>query len=136
MAVAAVGAIGVAAAWHARAQSASPTLAAGELATSVDRSDFRAPASPLLLAVFTSATCASCESVLREMQRHESSRVAVQDVEVTKAPDLHRRYRIDSVPSTMLVEADGTVIAHWVGPLSPNDRHDLEHRISSREPLS
>ena len=64
----------------------------------LDRADFVAPDRPWLVAVFTSATCATCADVQAKVEVLASDDVAVDAIEYTTRPDLHRRYRIDAVP--------------------------------------
>ena len=64
----------------------------------VDRADFARPEAPWLVAVFTSATCHTCADVVAKATVLASDDVAVAEVEYGAARDVHRRYRIDSVP--------------------------------------
>jgi thioredoxin-like negative regulator of GroEL len=45
--------------------------------------------------------------------------VAWRRVDVQTEPELHRRYRIDGVPTTVVADADGVVLQAFFGPLSP-----------------
>jgi hypothetical protein len=71
--------------------------------------------------VFTSATCHTCEDVATKAQVLSSSEVAVQRIDYTVNPDLHKRYQIDAVP--LLVIADGAGVVHkgFIGPLKAQD---------------
>lgn len=84
----------------------------------LDRADFPHPEAPWLVVVFSSATCDSCAQVRSVALPLASESVAVFDAEVTAEPELHRRYRIDAVPTTLLVGADGAVQRSFVGPVS------------------
>jgi hypothetical protein len=44
--------------------------------------------------------------------------VAVQEVEVGVDADLHGRYSIDAVPTTIIADADGVVRGSFLGPVS------------------
>ncbi len=84
----------------------------------VSRTDFERPEAPWLVAVFTSASCASCAGVLERARPLESDEVAVVDVEVAAARAVHDRYGIDAVPLVLVVDADGVVRHHHLGPVS------------------
>ena len=64
----------------------------------LDRADFAWPEAPWLVAVFTSATCASCADVRSKADVLASNDVAVDIVEFPARRDVHRRYGIDAVP--------------------------------------
>lgn len=108
-----------------------PTVTVGAPPGNLDRSDFRAPAAPLLIAVFTSDTCASCDAVWGELAGYESSTVATQNVEVGEFSALHKRYGIESVPTAVIVDATGTTQAAFVGPLGPDHRRALRDIVSA-----
>ena len=99
----------------------APTQARWAVPTQLDRADFAGADVPWLVAVFTSATCDSCAGVVARALPLESSEVAVQEVEVTSAPDLHRRYGIDAVPCLVVADAEGVVRASFVGPPTATD---------------
>lgn len=97
----------------------------------LDRSDFRAPSADVLIAVFTSASCSSCEAVWAELAGYESSTIATQNVEVGAEPELHRRYGIDSVPTAVIVDAAGDTQAAFVGPIGPDQRQILRSLVTA-----
>lgn len=108
-----------------RQRRSAPTIARGEPPTSLDRSDFRSPDAAWLVAVFTSATCSSCEAVLAELNSHASDQIVVTNVEVSADADLHKKYGIDSVPTAVIVDATGDAKLAFVGPLGPDHREAL-----------
>ncbi|HEX7167502.1 MAG TPA: hypothetical protein VF230_11035 [Acidimicrobiales bacterium] len=92
-----------------------------DVPSQLDRADFPGEARPWLVAVFTSATCASCAKVLPKVQV-----LASDDVEVTEVPyqdrkDLHDRYAVDVVPMTVVADADGVVRASFIGEPTATD---------------
>lgn len=87
----------------------------------LDRSDFDRPDAPWLVAVFSSSTCSSCAATVAKARVLESGEVAVQDVEVGRFADLHRRYRIEAVPIVVIADQAGVVRAGFVGPMSATD---------------
>jgi hypothetical protein len=65
--------------------------------------------------------------VWAELSGYESVTVATQNVEVTADPALHNRYKIDSVPTAVIVNATGETQAAFVGPLG------ADHRVALRD---
>ena len=129
--MAAVAAVaGMVAWWQKQQHRPAPTATPGAPPGSLDRTDFRAPEAPLLIAVFTSATCSSCEAVWAELAGYESTSVATQNVEVGESPDLHDRYRIESVPTAVIVDRSGETQAAFVGPLGPDHRQVLRELVA------
>lgn len=84
----------------------------------LDRSDFERPDAPWLVAVFTSATCSTCADVTTKAAALASDAVAVQVVEVSADPELHRRYAIEAVPIVAVADDRGVVRASFLGPVS------------------
>lgn len=111
--------------WQQQQRRGAPTAARGEPPTSLDRSDFRAPHAPWLIAVFTSATCSSCAAVLTELSSHENGEIVVVDVEIGVDPELHKKYAIDSVPTAVIADVTGDAKLAFVGPLGPEHRAAL-----------
>ena len=87
----------------------------------VDRADFARPDAPWLVAVFTSATCNTCQGVWERAQPLASDAVAVQEIEHQADRALHDRYGIEAVPTTLVVDADGVVAASFLGPVTATD---------------
>lgn len=84
----------------------------------LDRRDFDRPDAPWLVAVFTSAKCETCSSVVEVAGPLESKAVAFHEVEAAARKDLHDRYAIEAVPMVLLVDAVGVVRSHHLGPVS------------------
>jgi hypothetical protein len=87
----------------------------------LDRQDFDRPDAPWLVVVFTSATCETCAGTWEKAQPLASDAVAVQEAEVGRDADLHRRYSIDAVPTLVIADAEGVVRASFLGPLTATD---------------
>ena len=94
-------------------RNAPPTL--------LDRSDFDGPDREWLVAVFTSTTCDSCAATLDKARVLASESVVVQDVPWQTRRDLHRRYKIDTVPLIVVAGRDGVARATFVGTPSATD---------------
>jgi hypothetical protein len=106
---------GVAATVFRRRRTEAPTQARRSVPAQLDRRDFDRPDAPWLIVVFSSTTCLSCADAIAGAELLADDDVAVQDVEVRARPDLHRRYAIDSVPVTVVVDDLGVVRASFVG---------------------
>jgi hypothetical protein len=104
-----------------RRRPAPPTGSAWNVPNQLDRADFRSPDAPWLVAVFTSATCTACSDVAMKAQALHSDNVVVQELEVAAEADLHRRYGIDAVPLVLIVDGDGVVVRHFLGPVTATD---------------
>ena len=87
----------------------------------LDRNDFVHPGTPLLVAVFTSATCDVCADAWQKAASFESAGVAVQRIDFPSERALHDRYAIDAVPMVLVVDHRGIVRRSFIGPLSTAD---------------
>ena len=104
-----------------RRRPPAPTAARWVVPSKVDRLDFSRPEAPWLVAVFSSATCASCAAVVAKARPLESDEVAVEEVEYGARRDLHRRYGVDAVPCIVVADAGGVVRASFIGPATATD---------------
>ncbi len=100
---------------------AAPTRTGYAVPEQLARADFDRAEAPWLVAVFTSSTCDSCAGVWDKARHLDSDTVATQQVEVGADEELHRRYRIEAVPTTVIVDAEGTVRASFLGPVTATD---------------
>src|SRR5262245_49492013 len=118
-----VAALAVAVAWVVQRKRATeaPTQGGWAVPRQLDRSDFTRPDAPWLVVVFSSSTCHTCKDMVRKARVLESPAVAVQDVEAKAQAALHKRYRIDAVPISVVADAFGVVRAAFVGPASATD---------------
>jgi hypothetical protein len=104
-----------------RRKPQAPTQPKMEVPAQVDRRDFPQPEAQWLVAVFSSATCATCIDVVSKAQALATSQVAVSNVEYPERKDLHDRYGIDAVPTVVVADADGVVRGSFIGPISATD---------------
>ena len=74
-----------------------------------------------LVVVFTSSTCQTCADVAAKAAVLASDDVAVTEVEYAAERDVHRRYRIDSVPLVLVTDAAGVVRHSILGPVTATD---------------
>lgn len=98
-----------------------PTQASWTIPAQLDRRDFERPDADWLVALFTSATCATCAGVKEKVDLLESNAVAVQNLEAVLDKPLHDRYGIDAVPTLVIADRDGVVVASFVGPVTAAD---------------
>lgn len=98
-----------------------PTQGRYRTPTQLDRADFEGADRPWLVVVFTSSTCASCETAVAKAGALAGPAVAFQEVPYQTRKDLHERYRIDAVPTIVAVDRDGVVQASFVGTPSATD---------------
>ena len=87
----------------------------------LDRGDFRRADTPWLVALFSSTTCDSCEGLPAKLAVLESVDVATCEIEYHAQPDLHRRYEIAGIPTTVVADNDGVVRAAFVGAFTATD---------------
>jgi thioredoxin-like negative regulator of GroEL len=104
-----------------RRKPQAPTQPKMEVPAQVDRNDFPQPEVQWLVAVFSSATCATCVDVVAKSQALATSQVVVANVEYPERKDLHDRYGIDAVPTIVVVDTDGVVRGSFIGPVSATD---------------
>lgn len=119
--VLAVAVVAVAAVAQRRRREGEPVRTGYAVPQQLRRSDFDRPDAPWLVVVFTSATCSTCAGVWDRARHLESDVVAVQEVEHVARRDLHDRYRIEAVPTTVIADADGVVHRHFLGPVTATD---------------
>ena len=119
--VLAVVVLGVAALVQRRRRPDAPVRTGYAVPQQLDRADFDRSGAPWLVAVFTSATCSSCAGVWDRARHLECAEVVVQEVEVKTRRDLHDRYRIEAVPTTVVADASGVVRQSWIGPITATD---------------
>ena len=98
-----------------------PTQGRWEVPRQLDRREFDRPDAPWLVAVFTSATCASCEGAVAKAAPLASEDVAFQELSFQTRRDLHERYAIETVPMIVLADREGVVRAGFVGAPSATD---------------
>jgi hypothetical protein len=114
-------AVGVAWVLRRRGRTDAPTQVTWKVPVQIDRTDFAGADRPWLVALFSSATCDTCQSMAGKVQVLESTEVAIDNVEHGAQAALHKRYSIDAVPLTVVADHEGVVRASFVGPVSATD---------------
>jgi hypothetical protein len=99
----------------------APTQRRFNVPEQLDRNDFPRPEAPWLVAVFTSDVCDKCAEVATKADVLASDEVAVANIEFTAERGLHERYRIDAVPTLVIVDAEGVTRRSFLGPMSATD---------------
>lgn len=98
-----------------------PTQTTWTVPQQLDLADVGSPTTPWNVVLFTSDTCDTCASMARKVEVLASSAVSVAVCSYQGHTDLHRRYRIDAVPTCVIADAEGVVRASFVGPVSATD---------------
>lgn len=68
--------------------------------------------------VFGSVLCSSCEGVWETTQRVSPPTFATKLINVEDDPEVHKRYRIDGVPTLVVVDKEGVVHNAFFGPVT------------------
>ncbi len=87
----------------------------------VERSDFDRADAQWLVIVFSSAVCDGCALVVAKALVLESNAVAVVDCDFIEHKELHARYAIEGVPTTVIADSDGVVLRGFIGAVSATD---------------
>ncbi len=134
-------AVAVGAAWLLQRRRPEPPSAPSYRApTQVDRADFHASPQAVLVVVFGSATCNSCPGVWETVQTVVASAqgdgpgVETERFDVQDNAAVHNRYKIDGVPTTLVVQPDGVVTASFFGPFQSGALTDALTDPSARQP--
>jgi Thioredoxin len=104
-----------------RRRAAPPPRDVYPVPRQLDRSDFPRADAPWLVALFSSTTCESCEKLPAKLAVLESADVATCEIEYHAQRDLHRRYEISGIPTTLVADATGVVRAAFVGAFTATD---------------
>ena len=99
----------------------APTQGGFEIPTQLDRGDFDSPDAPWLVVIFASSTCDACADVATKALVMASGEVAVQRIDYIDNPDLHKRYKVDAVPTLVVVDSRGVVKKGFLGPMKAQD---------------
>lgn len=128
--VLAVAAIGLALVLQRR-RPEPPSAPSYRAPSQLDRNDFAGPNELPLVVVFASTTCNSCPVVWKEVERSKTDAFVIERVNVQDDPKRHERYKIDGVPTTLVVGADGAVSAVFFGPLKDGALSEAIEAVTS-----
>jgi hypothetical protein len=115
-----------------RRVAAPPTQGRAVAPQQLDRRDFPRPEAPWLVVLFTSEHCDSCAGLYDKAKPLESADVCVTEVEYGAHPDLHRRYKIDAAPITVLVDEAGVTQASFIGAFAATELWNALAELRSR----
>jgi hypothetical protein len=87
----------------------------------LDRADFPRAEASWLVALFSSAACDSCQGLGEKVAPLESVDVVVCEIGAESRGDLHRRYELAAIPTTVIADTDGVVQRAFVGAFTATD---------------
>ena len=108
-------AVAVAAVANRRRRPDAPSTPSFAAPQQLDRGDFADAELPWLLVLFSSATCMSCQEAREVVTPLDVDGLAVQEVQFPDDRALHDRYRVESVPTVVMADAEGVVVWSYVG---------------------
>jgi Thioredoxin len=114
-------AVGVLAWWLQRRPPEAPPRDVYPVPKQLDRADFPRADAAWLVALFSSTACDSCRGLGPKLTPLESSDVVVCEIEAEDRGDLHRRYELAAIPTTVIADADGVVRRAFVGSFTATD---------------
>lgn len=121
VAVALVAAVVAAVVQRRSDKGGSPVPTGYHVPAQLHRGDFTRPDAQWLVVVFSSSTCDACAGMVDKARAMDSDAVAVQEAEVGANKELHDRYGIDGVPTTVIADRQGVVRSHFLGPATATD---------------
>ena len=86
----------------------------GALPTQVPAKEVGLGDGPAII-IFTESSCRSCQDAIRLIRGPAGAGISVADIEYGAQPKLHKRVGIDTVPTTVVVDDKGSVVAGWTG---------------------
>jgi hypothetical protein len=113
--------VGVLAWWLRRRPPEAPPRDVYPVPKQLDRADFPRPDAAWLVALFSSTVCESCRDLAPKLAPLESPDVAVCEIEAGERGDLHRRYALAAIPTTVVADAEGVVRRAFVGAFTATD---------------
>lgn len=99
----------------------APTQREWTVPAQIDLDDVDDRGRPWNVVVFTSSSCHVCADVAAKARAVGSRFVGVTEVEYERNRALHEKYRIDAVPTLVVVDGSGVVRHHVLGPVSATD---------------
>src|SRR5439155_5933895 len=95
-------AVGVVAWFLRRRAPDAPPRDAYPVPKQLDRADFPRPEAAWLVALFSSAACDSCHGLGEKLTPLESHDVGVCEIDAETRGELHRRYELAAIPTTVV----------------------------------
>ncbi len=94
-----------------------PTAPTYRVPAQIDRADFAESSKPILVVLFSSLSCDTCPKAWKVLETIENKSVDFQKIDIETDPSLHKRYKIDGVPTTLIIDSQGKVQKSFLGPL-------------------
>jgi len=94
-----------------------PTSPSYRAPTQLDPADFDFTDLDKYFVLFSSNKCESCASTWSSLKQFENESCGLVKVDIEADLDLTAKYKIDGVPTTLLSNANGEVLATFFGPL-------------------
>jgi hypothetical protein len=113
--------VGALAWWLQRRPPEAPPRDVYPVPKQLDRADFPRADAAWLVALFSSAACDSCRGLGPKVMALASSDVSVCEIGAEDRGDLHRRYDLAAIPTTIVADADGVVRRAFVGAFTATD---------------
>jgi len=101
-----------------RHRIAGPTPNAHHIPDQLSLGDFPEADGNWLVVVFSSAKCETCSGVVDTITKLARPEVSTREITVERHADLHSRYRIDGVPTTVIADPTGLVHRSFLGPVN------------------
>jgi len=114
-------AVGVLAWWLQRRPPVAPPRDAYPVPKQLDRADFPRPDAAWLVALFSATVCESCRDLAPKLAVLESAEVATCEIEAGARGELHRRYELAAIPTTVIADCEGVVRRGFVGAFTATD---------------
>ena len=84
--------------------------------------------------IFTESNCLSCRDAVSVIRGPAGAGISVADVEYGERPQLHKRFGIETVPTTVVVDAAGSVVAGWIGRIDLSELTLALARVVQSDP--
>ena len=107
--------------WLQRKPPEAPTRDSYPVPQQLDRADFPRADAAWIVVLFSSSNCDSCQGLGEKLLALDSADVATVEIEAHALGELHRRYAIAAIPTTVVADADGVVRKSFVGAFTATD---------------
>ncbi len=97
----------------------------------VDFDSLGVDAGPTIV-VFTEETCRTCAAAVTAVRGSAGAGVPVVEVPFASGGDVHRAHGIDTVPTTVVADAEGRVVDGWIGRVDASGLTAAIAQISER----
>ena len=103
-----------------RRGSAAGSAPHSAVPATVDLASLGMDAGPAIV-VFTEETCRTCAAAIAAVRGAAGAGVQVAEVPFASERGLHRDHGIDTVPTTVVADAEGQVVDGWIGRVDVGD---------------